>query len=837
MHSRPPHRATTAAVLAVFCLAWAVNAQTRAEDASPAKLVVTVLDESQLPVSGAQVEIKVEDQLILAATTNETGRAEFSCIPGRYRISAFKEGFEAALAADFEYRRGIAQTLELMLKPAVSKESVEVHDTVSPVEAGEAPTAAVRGESVRELPSQPSTVNDALPMIPGIARQPSGQLQLSGGGEHRSTMLVNSADVTDPATGGFGLTVPIDSVESINFYQASFLAEYGRYSAGLVSVETRRGGDERKWELNDPLPEFNIRSWHLRGLRTTTPRLNFEGALIPGKLYYSEGFEYVVRKTPVFTLPFPYNQKKEEGFNSFSQFDWIASAENLVTATIHAAPQRLGFVNLNYFNPQSTTPDASTHDYTGAISDKWSVWGGLWENISSVTRFDAAVWPKETVDFVIAPQFDSGSYFARQNRDARRYGWSSSFEFGQWKRWGVHTFKAGLYVAKTSDRGQIFEHPIDIQDESHHLLENIAFTGGAPYRNTDTELALFEQDHWVLHPRISLDLGFRLEHQAISESLRVAPRGGINWNPFRRLGTVIRAGVGMFYDRVPLGVYSFAQYPERVLTFYDGNGAITAGPITYSNALGEMVSHRRFIFTRDEPGNFSPRSTTGSVHVDQPVTRNMDLRVGYLQTVSSGLVILDSTAPNPATQTATTLLSGNGTAHYRQFDITSRVRAGAKRELFFSFVRSRATGDLNDFAGYIGSFPNAIIHSNQVTTLPTDLPNRFLAWGSLQFPVGFGLAPVFEYRNGFPYSTVNAQQRYAGVPNSQRFPNFLSADARVWRDFKVTSTYSVRLSVSGFNLTNHFNPEANHWNTADPAYGLFFGERHRRFTVDFDVLF
>jgi hypothetical protein len=84
---------------------------------------------------------------------------------------------------------------------------------------------------------------------------------------------------------------------------------------------------------------------------------------------------------------------------------------------------------------------------------------------------------------------------------------------------------------------------------------------------------------------------------------------------------------------------------------------------------------------------------------------------------------------------------------------------------------------------------------------------------------------------------VDEHQQYASVPNSQRFPNFLSVDARVWRDFKVTSKYSVRLSVSGFNLTNHFNPEATHSNIGDPAHGLFFGSRHRRFTVDFDVIF
>ena len=59
----------------------------------------------------------------------------------------------------------------------------------------------------------------------------------------------------------------------------------------------------------------------------------------------------------------------------------------------------------------------------------------------------------------------------------------------------------------------------------------------------------------------------------------------------------------------------------------------------------------------------------------------------------------------------------------------------------------------------------------------------------------------------------------------------LAAVSSVWREFNVTS------KRSSFNLTNHFNPEATHWNTADPARGLFFGERHRRFTADFDVLF
>lgn len=56
-------------------------------------------------------------------------------------------------------------------------------------------------------------------------------------------LLVNSAEVTYPAAGNFGLTTPIDIVESVNVLKTPYLAQFGRFTAGLVSIETRRGGD------------------------------------------------------------------------------------------------------------------------------------------------------------------------------------------------------------------------------------------------------------------------------------------------------------------------------------------------------------------------------------------------------------------------------------------------------------------------------------------------------------------------------------------------------------------------------------------------------------------
>jgi hypothetical protein len=101
------------------------------------------------------------------------------------------------------------------------------------------------------------------------------------------------------------------------------------------------------------------------------------------------------------------------------------------------------------------------------------------------------------------------------------------------------------------------------------------------------------------------------------------------------------------------------------------------------------------------------------------------------------------------------------------------------------------------------------------------------------------LLPIVEYRDGFAYSQFDVLQNYAGVPNndSTRFPHFFSADARLMKDFKVHPKYTLRVSLSGFNLTNHFNALAVHANTADPQEGVFFGNYHRRYRGDFEVIF
>ncbi len=818
----------------VFLLLLCAHGARLAEASPQAPISVVVVDSDGRVVPGANVQVRLNGHETAAAATNEKGEAAFAALPpASYEIAASKDGFDPArqIVSDF------SQPIRLTLAPAAAHESVRVMAEAASIDAGSSVGVDLPAKQVKELPSRPATVTDALPMIPGVVRKPDGGIEISGSPEHRSSLIVNSADVTDPATGQFGLTVPIDSVQSVTVYQTPFLAEYGRFTAGLVSVETRRGGDEWKWELNDPFPDFFIRSWRLRGIRDATPRLNAEGPIVRGKLFFSEGLEYEVRKVQVHTLPFPYDQKKNEGVNSFAQLDWVRSAKQLVTASVHIAPQRIDYSGLDYFNPQPVTPDASTRNYTATIGDKWSIGGGLLDSTLSATRFGANVWPLGNSDLVLTPTGNTGSYFEQQRRYSTRAAFRPTFAFAPVKKLGLHEFKVGTYIARSDEIGQISEHNIDIENASGLMTQQISFFGGREFRMDDTEYAVFAQDHWTVSPRLALDLGVRTESQEVSESFRVAPRAGLAWTPFAKAGTTIRGGFGMFYDRVPLNIYAFNHFPKESVQDFGPDGQPDGNPFIYANTLGLANVHSILVFKHPGAGDFSPQSASVSVQVEQPISRYLQLRASYMENRAEGLVIMNVVPPDPVSRIGNYELSGDGASRYRQMALTARVRVGENRDLFVSYVRSRARGDMNDFSGYLGSFPVPIIRPNSSGVLSTDLPNRFLAWGSIKLPDGFRISPIMEFRSGFPYSTLDATQSYFGIPNGSRYPNFFSLDSRLSKDIRINPKYSVRLSLSDFNLTNHFNPEAVHYNAADGAFGLFFGQRSRRFTADFDVLF
>jgi 5-hydroxyisourate hydrolase-like protein (transthyretin family) len=829
---RAAFRATTILILCSI-LAASGGAQT-----SGTRIQIVTLDEAGKPVAGVLVEVKKSGTTLATATTDANGTAELPNLKaGTYEVAVSKAAFETLTQADVILAATSPVRVEFVMIPKVELKaavSISASDDEKVVQAASTP-AELQRATVKDSAIKPATVTDTLPLVPGVVRSPEGEIKISGSSEHRSALVVNNADVTDPATGQFGVTVPVDSVESISVFKTPYLAQFGRFTAGVVSVETRRGGDKWDFELNDPLPEYRIRSGHLQGIREASPRIVFNGPLIPGKLYFSQGDEYVLQKLPDRTLPFGSNETKKESFNSFTQFDYIFSSLHTLTGTFHVAPSRASFVNLNFFNPQPTTPNYAAHDYTGTAIDRLTLGNNLLESTLAIKRFGIDVWGQGESEFILRPVGNEGNYFSSQDRRASRIEWIETFSLSPIRSMGSHNLKFGSLVTRTNNRGAFEARSTEIQDNEGLLVKRIDFVGGESFNLHDLETSFFGQDHWVITPSLSMDIGTRFERQGITETFRVAPRVGLAWTPFRNRQTIVRGGYGLFYDRVPLSVYAFDQYPEMVITTFGPDGAIVDGPRRFANVTDRVESlPLPFLFGKNSIGNFAPYSGTWNVEIEHPVSKKLRIRANWLQSNSQGVITIQ---PKAIQGQDALVLGGNGRSRYRQLELTSRLTLKDGQQLFFSYVRSRIQGDLNEFNTYLGNFPFPVVRPNEYTNLSGDLPNRFLAWGLVRLPLAMRVAPLIEWRNGFPYASTDVFQNYVGLPNTARFPNFLSIDTRVSKDFRVSDKYSVRLSVSGFNLTNHFNPLAVHSNIDDPKYGVFFGGHKRRFRLDFDVLF
>jgi hypothetical protein len=829
----------------LICMAiYGVPGTSAADDSRTWAIHLSAIDEKNLPVPDATVELRLSNKLAGTFKTDAAGKVTLQVnLPGTYSLNIQKKGY---LPADtsIEVKDGnpVAQDIDIDIDVVLntvtlSKQSVEVNGEASnPLTEPSTSSTTLAPENAKDTPLRPATLVDALPLIPGIVRGPDGSVRIAGFGEDHSALLVNSVDVTDPATGGFGLSVPIDSMRKIEVSEMPYLAEYGRFTAGVVAADTRRGGEKWDYSLNDPFPDFFIRSGHLDGVRDAAPRFNLSGPLISDRLYFLEGAEYLLDKQEVRTLPFDQSLSTSKAFNSFTQFDAILSADQTLTGSFHFAPHSQQYVGLDYFNPQPVTPNADFTETTGTLTDRLAIGGGLLQSTLSNRVVSSGIAAQGAAEMVLTPTGNMGNYFSQESRRANRFEWIEEWTPRTFHFAGQHTLKFGSVLGHGENVGQFNARPVLIDDAGGHLLRQIDFSGAGAFDLADTEPAAFAEDHWVLNSHLAIDAGLRLEAQSITSTTRTAPRTGFEWTP--DVGkTVVRGGIGVFYDSVPLDVYAFNSYPEQTITTYNLSGIPVGPPVQYIN-LTAQAAHSTFPFidSAQKSGNFAPYSVAWNVAFERLVNRSLLLRVKYLQSHEQNMITLQ---PEVIQFQNAFVLGASGSAHTRQAEFTARIGGASNRQFFFSYVRQYAYGDISDANSYLGNYPFPVVRDGLTASLPSEIPNRFLLWGSYAFPKKIAITPHVEFRNGFPYQPTDVYQQYIAAtygPQS-RFPRYFSLDLRVSKDIQVDPKHAVRLSGTVRNLTNHFNPLEVHSNIADPQYGNFFGNNDRRAVIDFDVLF
>lgn len=777
-------------------------------------------------------------------TTGDKGTFEFTgLIPGDYRLTCAAVGYEPVAKPDIEITASAEPStlqVELPYEVVVHQKVDVIAQAPKATEEAAAPPATLSDQQLHSLPLVEQKFKAALPLIPGVIRAPDGRIAVKGAIENQGTLLVDSAETVDPVTGSFSIDVPLDAVESVDVFKSAYQVEYGRFSGGLTTLQTKAPSGKWNYELNDFVPTPRFRSGHMMGIESDAPRLYFSGPLRGDKLTFSEAFTYEFSDQPVRGLAWPKNETHKEGWTSFSNFYYTISSQHLISVNVKLFPLRRQYDNIDSLIPQTASADYAQSGYSIGGQDHYVfTGGGILTTLAQFTDFDSYSHGQGAKDLLITPTGWEGNFFNAWTRASNQQEVQESYLFPR-KHWrGRHDFKVGGDIVHRAYQGTNSSRPVQLLRADDSLAEEIDFGPVGQLTTADTELAGFAEDHWTFNDYLSIDYGLRFSGQTLGEPAAISPRAGFVFSPAKNGKTIIRGGDGVFYDRLPLLAGDFTQNPARQVTLFDTNGVALGPPTVYQPFYERFKENGQIVPTGARLGS-TPYNITWNTEIDQEIRPNIIARVSYLASRTYNQFTVDPQVLSPTT--GWLLLSNLGASRYHEFEATVRVRASDKADFNISYVNSQARGDLNTMASVYVPYEQPVINPNLFGTLPTNVPDRVVTWGRFKLPQTFIVTPLLDWHSGFPFSIYDDLQNYVGPPNSRRFPSFVSLDVRTSRDFKLPfipllGKHVLRGSVSVFNLTNHGNYR-DVWNTVtSPSFGTYAGKQQRFFDLALDVLY
>ncbi len=788
------------------------------------------------PIEGIPLKLTGESKgaLPLSTFTDTEGRYQFTHLgAGTYSLEVNVEGFKPfAKTVVLKERETLVENVGLELATVTSK--IDVQSQVPAVSLqGEDPAATLSSHKLMALPMAEQKFKQALPLVPGVVQSWDQKLNIKGEVESQGMMLLDSTQMVDPVTGSWAIGIPIDAIQTLNVYKTPYNAQYGGFSGGLSTIETKPPPNHWEYGLNDFIPGIRGRSGHIVGISSETPRAFLGGPILKDKLNFSEAFDYNLRKWPVRGLAWPNNEIKTQGFISFTTFQAILSSQHLLTTTIDVFPTRTQYADISSLVPQTASSNYGQTGVSIGVTDSYQFSSGkVLRTAIRYTRFDSNAYGQGPEDMLITPEGWGGNFFNAWNRTANQFEALPIFQLPP-KIWhGSHELKVGADFTYRSYTGDSYSHPIQLLREDGSLAQQTDFQWNGSLDGTEKEVSEFVQDHWSLNDHLDLDLGARLSSQSIGRSAAFAPRAGLAYSLGQDQKTILRAGAGLFYDCVPLLAVSFTENPTRVVSFYDGTGSMVGTSFVLPNTYLGTAPGLGAIPTGNIP-NTSPRNFTWNLEVDREVSRSVMLRLRYIQSQTRNLFVVDPLLVEPDAKPVLGL-ANTGSSYYREFEATVRFRPSQRIDLTVSYVWSLARGDLNTLSDTFVPFEQPIIRHNVYSTLKSDIPNRLVSSGIFQLPWKLTFSPVVDVHTGFPYSNVDVLQNYVGKPNGQRFPTFFSFNIKVYRDFQLPFTLlgrknhrTFRIEFYSLNVTNHLNPRDVYNNVTSPYFGQFAGFQHR----------
>lgn len=785
-------------------------------------LLVVVTNENGLAIPFARITLSDPSRgFSEKAETNYAGRYVFRGLsPGLYQLLVEKEGFYAVRSNNIQV--GILRSTEVTLN-RVREVYQRVNVPASPAAINPEKTSSTHRLSDKEIMSLPfgvpRDIRYALPLMPGVLQDSSGQIHVDGSSTSQILDELDGFNVTDPASGYFDTRVPVAALRSVTIYGSRYPAQFGKASGGLLDLETGMGNDRYHFTGTDLLPSISTnRGFHISGW---TPRGSFSGPLKKGKAWFLLAPEEVYNLTLVNELPPGADESSRWRFGNLAKTQINLTPSNILTTDFLVNEYRANNYGLSPFDPAETTTNLNESiDHLSVVDQSILHNGMLMEYGVGFSRFHNLQLPHGSATYVVTPEATSGNYFERSEARSERLQFIANLIAPTMRRWGTHEFKFGVDLDRITDVESFDRHGITILRQNGTLSRTVSFPGQPSFRQENFETGVYVEDHWSTSRRLVFNPGLRLDWDELVGGARVAPRLAASYTPTLNENAKIVAGIGFYYDESNLDLYTQPRAGERIDTFYNQAGTTPVLPPVES------------VFQIDHRDLRAPWFLNWSVGIERKLPASVFLRTEFIEKRGhNGWTYVNPCAGPNGCFTGNFILKSAQKDRYDSVAISVRRRFKGGHVFYASYTRSAARSNaVLDF-----NVENPYFTPQAGGPLPWDTPNRVVSWGILPLVRQFDLAYTLDWRDGFPFSVVNENQELVGPPDRLRFPAYFSLNMALERRVSLFGfLWELRGGVN--DITDRKNPFAVDNNIDSPTFLTYGSIGGRSFTGQIRLL-
>ena len=629
-----------------------------------------------------------------------------------------------------------------------------------------------------------------------------------------TTLIVNGLEVNS-------LMVPASAIQQIKINSDPYSAEFFRPGRGRIEVITKPASQAFEGIANFSFRDSSIDARNaFAAARPNEQRRIFEG-FVGGPMGHS--------KTTAFTLSFKQDASDTEGI-VVAQDQSGSIRENVptpsrgvqasATLTHQRGPKTTMAITLSYLDDTQHNQGVGGVTLPSAGTNWNSIEQDLIYNVQTIVspkllhQFrilagqEFETWTSASAEptKVVLDAFTGGGAQSDHLRTEHHIQLTDTWTWSPGSP-GHHVIKAGLNIPDWSRRR--WDDNTN-RNGTFYFSSLTTFGTGQPYSFIeqagdghvvflDKQVGVFLQDEIRVRPNLSLSLGLRYDWQNYTgDTNNIAPRFSFAYAPTRTGTTVVRGGVGIFYDRTGNGpIQDILRYDgQHLLRFVLANPSYPNPFVSGQSAGAEPPSVVRFA-----PDLVVPYSVQFGLGVERQIRKGTSVSVTYTGTRGfDQFRSRDVNAPAPPlylTRPDATLgvvrvfeSAGRLVSHSVQFSLKGQMTRFVVGSAQYTLSKT-----MNDTGGINWMPPNSYDLSGEYARADADQRHRFDLLAIVNPGSLFNLGVAVALYSGRPYSittgfdvfdTGTANARPPGVArNSAEGPGYADVDLRWSRDLHL----------------------------------------------------